>query len=92
LAITGFSTPRSLTQATFSFTPAQGATLETSTVQLNLAVPAASWFQSQTAASLGGQFRILMPFTVQGTVTSIQSVSVTLANGEGSSAASSVQF
>jgi len=92
LAITGFSTPRSLTQATFSFTAAQGATLDTGTVMLNLAIPATSWFQSQTATALGGQFRVLMPFTVQGQVTAIQSVSVTLANGEGSSAASSVQF
>jgi hypothetical protein len=92
LAITGFSTPRSLTQANFTFTAAQGATLETGTVMLNLAVPATSWFQSQPAAALGGQFRVLMPFTVQGQVTAIQSVSVTLANGEGSSAASSVQF
>jgi len=92
LAITGFSTPRSLTQATFSFTAAQGATLETGTVMLNLAIPATSWFQSQTATSLGGQFRVLMPFTVQGEVTAIRSVSVTLANGEGSSTASSLQF
>jgi hypothetical protein len=92
LAITGFSTPRSLTQATFSFTATQGATLETGTVMLNLAIPATSWFQSQAATALGGQFRVLMPFTVQGQVTAIQSVSVTLANGEGTSAASSVQF
>jgi len=57
-----------------------------------LATPATGWFQSQTAATLGGQFRLLMPFTVQGALTDIQSVSVTLANSAGSSAASSVQF
>jgi hypothetical protein len=76
----------------FTFTAAQGATLDTGTVMLNLATPATGWFQSQTAASLGGQFRLLMPFTVQGALTDIQSVSVTLANSAGSSAASSVQF
>ena len=92
LAITGFSTPRSLTQVTFRFTAAQGANLETSTVTLNLATPATSWFQSPTAKSLGGQFRLLMPFAVQGEVTAIQSVSVTLTNGVGTSAASSIQF
>jgi len=92
LAITGFSTPRSLTQATFRFTAAQGANLETSTVTLNLATPSTSWFQSPTAASVGGQFRLLMPFAVQGEVTAIQSVSVTVQNGEGTSSPVSVQF
>jgi len=92
LAVTGFSTPRSLTQVTFLFTAAQGASLETSTVTLGLATPAATWFQSQTSATLGGQFRLLMPFVVQGELSAIQSVSVTLTNGEGNSTASSVQF
>jgi hypothetical protein len=92
LAITGFSTPRALTVATFRFTAAQGANLETSTVTVNLVTPATSWFQSPTGTSLGGQFRVLMPFTVQGEVTAIQSVSVTLTNAEGTSAPSSVQF
>lgn len=92
LAVTGFSTPRSLTQVTFLFTAAQGANLETSTVTLSLATPAAAWFQSQSSATLGGQFRLLMPFVVQGELSAIQSVSVTLTNGEGTSTASSVQF
>ena len=92
LAVTGFSTPRSLTQVTCNFIPAQGANLQTSTVTLGLTTSAAAWFQSQTSATLGGQFRLLIPFTVQGELTAIQSVSVTLTNGEGTSTASSVQF
>ena len=92
LAITGFSTPRSLTQATFLFTATQGANLQTSTVTVSLAATATNWFQSQTASSLGAQFRLLIPFAVQGQITAIQSVSVTLTNGEGTSNASSVQF
>ena len=85
LAVTGFSTPRSLTQVTCNFIPAQGANLQTSTVTLGLTTSAATWFQSQTSATLGGQFRLLIPFTVQGELTAIQSVSVTLTNGEGTS-------
>jgi hypothetical protein len=92
LAVTGFSTPRSLTQVTFLFTATQGADLETRTVTLSLGTPAAAWFQSQSSATLGGQFRLLMPFVVQGELSAIQSVTVTLANGEGTSTASSVQF
>ena len=92
LAITGFSTPRSLTQATFLFMATQGANLQTSTVTVSLATAATNWFQSQTATSLGGQFRLLIPFAVQGEITAIQSLSVTLTNGEGTSSASSVQF
>jgi hypothetical protein len=92
LAITGFSTPRSLTQATFLFTAAQGANLGTTTVAVTLSTAATNWFQSQTATSVGGQFRLQMPFTVQGEIGAVQSVSVTLTNGEGTSGASSVQF
>jgi hypothetical protein len=92
LAVTGFSTSRSLTQVTFNFTAAQGANLQTSTVTLGLATPGAAWFQSQTSTALGGQFRLVVPFSVQGELTAIQSVSVTLTNGEGTSTASSVQF
>ena len=92
LAVTGFSTPRSLTQVTFRFTAAQGANLETSIVTLGLSTPAAAWFQSQTSITLGGQFRLLIPFAVQGEVAAIQSVSVTLTNGTGTSTTSSVQF
>ncbi len=92
LAITGFSTPRSLTQATFLFTAAQGANLGTTTVTVTLSTAATNWFQSQTATSVGGQFRLQMPFTVQGEIGAVQSVSVTLTNGEGTSGASSVQF
>ena len=92
LAITGFSTPRSLTQATFLFTAAQGANLQTSTLTSTLGTAATSWFQSPTGTSLGGQFRLSMPFTVQGEVTAIQSVSVTLTNGEGSSTPFTIQY
>ena len=57
-----------------------------------LATAGSNWFQSQAAASVGGQFRLQMPFTVQGEIGAVQSVSVTLTNGEGTSGASSVQF
>jgi hypothetical protein len=92
LAITGYSTSRALRQVTFLFTPAAGRNLQTSTVTLDLAPAATTWFQSETAAPFGGQFRLIMPFTVQGDVNAIGSVSVTLTNAEGTSQAVSVQF
>jgi hypothetical protein len=92
LVITGFSTSRALRQATFLFTPAQGRSLQTSTATLDLAPSASNWFQSQPSASFGGQFRLVMPFTVQGDSSAIGSVSVTLTNAEGTSQAASVQF
>ena len=92
LAITGYSTSRALRQVTFLFTPAAGKNLQTSTVTLDLAPAATTWFQSETSAPFGGQFRVLMPFTVQGDVNAIGSVSVTLTNAEGTSQAVAVQF
>jgi hypothetical protein len=92
LAVTGFSTSRALRQVSFLFSPAPGRNLQTSTVTLDLAPLATNWFQSQTSASFGGQFRLVMPFTVQGDSSAIGSVSVTLTNAEGTSQAASVQF
>jgi hypothetical protein len=92
LVITGFSTSRALRHATFLFTPAQGRSLQTSTVTLDLAPSASNWFQSQPSASFGGQFRLVIPFAVQGDSSAVGSVSVTLTNAEGTSQAVSVQF
>jgi hypothetical protein len=92
LVITGFSNSRSLRQVTFRFTPTQTGTLQTSIVTLDLSSAATNWFESQTGRPFGGQFQIVMPFTVQGDLNSIQSVSVTLTNAMGESRAANAQF
>ena len=92
VTIIGFDTTRATTQGTFTFTVSGGANLQTSTVT----VPATSlfntWYQSSASAPFGSQFSFTIPFTVSGNVQSIVSVSVTLINPTGASAAASANL
>jgi hypothetical protein len=92
IELVGFSTPRSLTQVVFSFTPKSGSTLGATSFTMPLGSPSASWFQSATSKDFGSQFRLVIPFTVQGDVNAIQSVSATLSNAEGASDPLSTNF
>jgi hypothetical protein len=46
---------------------------------------ATTWYQSTASNAFGGQFKLTLPFTVQGDVNAITSVSVTLSNSQGAS-------
>ena len=85
IEIVGFSTPRSLTQVVFQFTPRAGSNLGTSTSTVPLGSSSATWFQSDASKQFGSLFRLVIPFAVQGDVNAIQSVSATLTNDAGTS-------
>jgi hypothetical protein len=84
--VTGYSTTRSLTQASFSFTAKPGNTVQNATITVNVGSAFTTWYQSQNSKQFGSQFKLTVPFTVQGPVNGIASVGVTLTNAEGSSA------
>ena len=44
-----------------------------------------TWYQSAGAGPFGGQFRLALPFTVAGSLTDIESVTVTVTNAVGTS-------
>lgn len=90
--VSGYSTPRSLTQATFRFSPKTGGNLQTTTLTLDVSAPFVSWYQSVNSKQFGSQFKLTVPFTVQGDINAIGSVSVTLTNVEGTSESVSVNF
>jgi len=92
IEIIGFSTPRSLTQLVFTFTPRSGSSLGTTNLTLPLGTSSATWFQSQTSKDFGSLFRLTIPFTVQGDVNVLQSVAATLSNAEGSSDSVNTSF
>ena len=92
LALTGFSTTRSLSGLTAQFTAATGFTLPTTSITVDLTQAATLWFNSTASVAFGGQFTVTIPFTLQGTVSatqsllqSVTSVSVSVANGTGTS-------
>ena len=86
VTVVGFATSRSMTQAVFTFTPASGVNLQTTTVTIPAATPFSTWFSSSAAAAFGGQFSFSQPFSVSGASAAVASVSVTLTNGDGTSA------
>ena len=92
VAITGFSSSRELQQAVFTFTAAAGTNLQASTVTIPVDALFSQYYQSTASAPFGSQFTLTQPFTVQGGTTGIVSVSVTLSNRVGTSAAVSANL
>lgn len=88
LLISGYSTPRSLTQITLQFTGTAGANLQTTTLNLNAESAFSSWYQSAASQTVGSQFTASVTILVNGNISAIQSVSATAANAKGSSNAS----
>jgi len=69
-----------------------GTNLQTSSLTVDLSGPFAAWYQSAASGQYGSQFRVVLPFNVQGDINAIGSVAVTLTNTEGTSEQVSVNF
>jgi hypothetical protein len=92
LVLTGYSTTRSLSSLSVTLTAATGFTITTSIQAIDLTQVSTAWFSSSASVSFGGQFLVTMPFTLQGTVKtgqtlieSIASVTATVSNSIGTS-------
>ncbi len=88
----GYSTTRSVNSLVLQFNPAAGFNLAASQVTVDLRQASSAWFQSSTSTGFGGQFTVTVPFTLQGTVgtgqtllQAIASVSATVSNDVGTS-------
>lgn len=90
--ITGFSPTREVTQATFRFTPAEGAQLQTPEITVPLAESSRRWFEDSVSKLFGSQFTLVQPFIAQGDPNAVSSVSVTLSNGHGVSETTAAKF
>ena len=87
VTVTGYVTDREMTQAVFAFAPATGGNLQTTTVTVPADAQFAQYFSGASAAPFGGQFLFTQAFTVTGSTQAIVSVTVTLVNKIGQSAA-----
>ena len=92
VTLTGFSTTRSLTGLTAQFTAAPGFSVPATAINVDLTQASALWFNSSPSIAFGGEFTVTIPFTLQGSVSSNQtliqsvaSVSLSVANGTGTS-------
>jgi hypothetical protein len=90
--IAGYSTPREVTQATFDFTTTNAGSPQTESLTASVANTFTAWYTGESATQYGSAFLYTQSFTVQGSVSDIASVSVTLLNSTGTSSAVSASF
>jgi hypothetical protein len=91
---TGYATGRSVTQIDVQLTPASGENVQTTKVSISAEPSFLAWYASSASQQYGSLFTVTIPFTVAGdvknvtnVVDTIQSVSVTLTNRQGTSPA-----
>ena len=93
IQISGFSNTRDLAGASFHFTAASGQPLQTSDLSVNLSAQASQWYNASSSTQFGGQFLLLVPFTLQqGTPSGLSTVGVQLQNGQGTSVGATAKF
>jgi hypothetical protein len=90
--VTGYSTPRQVTQAAFTFTAAAGKSLQTTQVTVPVDSAFTTWYGGTSSSQYGSTFLYTQPFQVQGDGSAIASVSVTLTNAVGTSQSGSATF
>jgi hypothetical protein len=96
LIVTGYSTTRTLREATVQVTPQPGERLTSGSVSLNVESTALAWFQSGQSQGFGGLFSLSIPIVLQrgdsqeNLVQRIQSFSITITNELGTSNALTV--
>jgi len=99
LLVTGYSSSRSITGMDFQFTPTPEETVGTSRVTLNVESSFNAWYGSTASQAFGSMFTVTIPFTLTGDLKkvttladTVRSISVTLTNRLGTSAARSVDI
>jgi hypothetical protein len=86
LVVSGYSTAREVTQATFTFTAANGQALQPTASSIVVPVENLfrAWFQDAANAAYGSQFVLTQPFTIDGDLNAVVPQAVTLTNRAGS--------
>jgi hypothetical protein len=91
--MTGYSNTREIRQAVFRFTPlADRKNLQTLELTVDVSSAATTWYTTPASVTVGSTFHYVQPFMVQGDITDIGSVSVTLVNTRGNSEARTGRF
>ncbi len=86
--VTGYSTPRDMSAATFHFVPTSGTTLNAADFTVQVGSAFTAWYANSASLPYGSQFTLTVPFSVQGSTFPIAAATVTLTNSKGTSATS----
>ena len=90
VSVTGYSTPRNMTSALFTFTPTTGTILGATTATVQLGPAFTTWYATTASNAFGSQFTVSVPFTFSpSTVAPVAALTVSLTNSIGTSATSS---
>jgi hypothetical protein len=92
LVVIGYATTREVTGATVHLTPAADARLTTSDFSIQLTSVFAAWYQDAASILYGSQFSLTIPFAVENVANVVASLTVTLTNSQGTSAAATATF
>jgi hypothetical protein len=91
ITVIALSSTRDMTEARFHFTPAKGKSIKTTDVTVPLTPSFQTWYGSVASNAFGTNFTYTQPFTIDGDATDIATVTITLVNSNGPSAAATVQ-
>jgi hypothetical protein len=88
LQITGYATSRRVTSVEFDFDVKSGGKTQRVTLQSNVDNDFNVWYHNTASSAFGSAFSFVQSFTVQGDSSLIQTVTVRLANAQGSTSSS----
>ena len=90
--VTGYSTPRDMSNVSFTFTPTTGTNLASTTATVQLGSTFTTWYGSTAANAFGSLFTLTVPFTVgsSGPISTapISALTASLTNSRGTSSTS----
>jgi hypothetical protein len=90
--LTGYSTPRDMSNVTFTFTPTTGTNLASTTATVQLGSVFTTWYGSTASNAFGSLFTLTVPFTAGSTGpisgAPIAALTASLTNSRGTSATS----
>jgi large repetitive protein len=90
--ITAYSPERRVQQVNFTFRVRTEAGTQSVSLQRNVDTDFANWYSSSAAAPFGSSFVFMQSFVVDGDLSTIEAVTVTLSNTQGSTASNLTAF
>src|SRR5262249_7237604 len=90
--VTGYSPERRVQRVDFEFRVRTSAGLESVNLGRNVEPDFETWYRSSNSTPFGSSFLYMQSFVVQGDTTAIESVIITLTNGQGSTASNAITF
>src|SRR5207302_5341748 len=90
--VTGYSPERTVQRVDFEFRVRTAAGIESVNLGRSVDSEFQNWYRTPTSAAFGSSFVYVQSFVVQGDVTAIESVAVSLSNAQGSTSANAISF